>query len=117
MPHEHLKPLMKARAVFPPSGPKPGPYLFYLAGEGVNFEQVQHLVETVPNYQLGPFCWVIFPPTSRIREFADAVSMVLPTRSDKAEAFLCHLSHSAIFHRNGGGLGLVEWLKEVGYLS
>ena len=107
---------MKARAIFPPSGPKSGPYLFYLAGGGVNFEQVQRLVETVPNYQLGPFCWIILPPTNRIREFSDAVSMALPTENDKAEALLCHLSHSAVFHRNSGGLGLVEWLKEIGDL-
>ena len=116
MHHENLKPLAKGRAIFPASGPKPGPYLLYLAGSAVNFEQVQRLVETVPHYQLGPFCWIVLPPTERIREFADELSMALPGENDEAEALLCHLSRSAIFHRNRGGLGLIEWLKKIGYL-
>ena len=112
MRDENPKRTMGAGGFLPKTGPPPGLYLLYVNGAGTDFEEVERAVAKVPNHPLGPMCWLVLPAPQGIREFADAVSMAMPSAAERAEVLLCHLSGSTIFHNNQDGWGAVAWLKK-----
>ena len=86
-----------------------GPHLLYVAGEGVDFGAIQKIIDTVPHFNLGPFCWLVRPPQRDI--FTDQVKKALPHAPLKSEFLLCPVSRNAFVHTTQGG-GLNEWMKK-----
>jgi len=112
----NLKPLMSASAMSAGGVFPSGPYILYVTGDGVNFDRLQKVVGTVPNFVLSPFCWLVMLSAQQAAQFSDAASFALPMEEGRAELLLCHLAKTAVLHGNAGGLGLAEWLKKHGYL-
>jgi hypothetical protein len=94
-----------------------GPYILYATGEGVDFERLQRAIDTVPNFPIGPFCWLVILSEGTSPKFADSAAYSsLPTNGPKAELLLCRLEKTACAHICAGGFGLADWLKKQGYL-
>lgn len=89
-----------------------GPHLLYVSGDDVDFNQLQSVVETVPHFQLGPFCWLVRPPDRN--RFAETLRVALPEAPRKSELLLCPVSRYSSFFGTQGGLGLSVWLKKYG---
>ena len=93
-----------------------GPHLLYITGAGVDFQIVQAVLESVPHFVLGPFCWIVRPPRDRAK-FAEKLKAALPALPEKSELLLCPISDARIFHGKQGGFGLSAWLKEHGNVA
>jgi hypothetical protein len=115
--NQKLKVLASATSSSLGGGFQDGIYLLYATGDGVDFERLQRQVESVPHFNLSPFCWLVLPPPQGVHAFSESVSWALPLEDGKAELLLCHLAKSSILHGNAGGLGLSEWLRNNGYFS
>jgi hypothetical protein len=91
-----------------------GPHLLYISGDDLDHEAIQTVVNELPHFVLGPFCWVVKPPSSQERTiFADKLQAVLPAPPSKHEFLFCPLLSNARFLRTSqGGLGLKDWLKK-----
>jgi len=91
-----------------------GPHLLYITGDEVDFALVQSVVESVPHFVLGPFCWIVRPPPRARDRFVEKLEAALPALPNKSELLLCPVSDARLFRGKQGGFGLQQWLKAHG---
>ncbi len=85
-------------------------HLLYINGGGIDWERVQELVSSVPNYPLVSGCWLVLPLPDP-DQFGQQLAQALPEGRHKSELLLCPVSHNRELQDSGGGLGLNDWLR------